>query len=197
MISAPISFAVSHVFTSLEKKDFEEIAKTLKFHFWSKESIIPHMSIIDTTIHSLAYSNSEELKNFRDIIMPTQILKAAWGEYDSKHWSRSENLAKRVLKLDSTSYSARKVLFKSLVRQRRWPVAEEVLVEIYSADQIDRFSLRGFMECRRGHHERAIDLFKQGHDAGDRTNSLYREWAYSEYVLGRPKDAKDTIDKAL
>ena len=197
MISSPISFAVSHIFGTLTGKEFSDIARVLRANYWKAENEIPALSIVDITIHALAYSDIDELKHFRDILLPTHILKAAWKKYHGRWWSDAERLARRVLELDNTLYSARIVLFKSLVRQRQWNLAEEVLRDIEREGQIDRYYLRGFFEWRRGQHGRAISLFRDGLNAGDRTFALLREMAYCLFVLGQLKEAKNYIGRAL
>ena len=197
MISSPIRFAVNHTFGTLTRKEFSNIARLLRKNYWTAENEIPALSIVDATIYSLAYSDVEELNHFRDILLPTQILKAAWGKYHDRHWSDAEKLARRVLSLDPTLYSARVVLFKSVVRQRRWDLAEEILRVIGREGQIDRYYLRGFLEWRRGHYEFAVSLLRSGLNAGDRTFALLRDMSYCYFVLGRLKEAKNYIDRAL
>ena len=197
MISSPIRVAVAHIFGILTKKEFSNIAAIMRREFWMDESQIPTLSIVDATIHALAYSDVQELNDFRDIIMPTQILRSAWRKYNAHYWRDAEDLARRALTLDSRLYSARIVLFKSLVRQRNWRLAEEILDEIDSENRIDRYYLRGFMEWRRGHHQYAVSLFKHGLNIGDTTYGLLRDLAYCLFVLGELDDAKKYVEQAL
>lgn len=197
MISSPISFAVSHTFGILTRKEFSDIARLLRANYWTVENEIPTLSIVDATIQALAFSDIDELNHFRDILLPTQILKAAWKKYHARHWRDAETLARRVLELDSTLYSAQIVLFKSLVRQRHWYLAEEILRDIDREGQIDRYYLRGFLEWRRGQHKHAISLFRHGLNVGDRTFALLRDISYCFFVLGQLKEARNYINRAL
>jgi len=197
MISAPISLAASRTFGPLNSREYAKIADVLKATYWTEVDKIPVLSIVDVTINALAYSNVEALKDFRDILLPSQILKAAWTKYHDRRWSDAEKLARRVLSLDPTLYSATVVLFKSLVRQRQWGPAEAVLRDIERVRQIDRFYLRGFYEWRRGHHDVAITLFKSGLNVGDRTFALLRDLAYCLFVMGQLPEATTYIKRAL
>jgi len=196
-ISTPIASAVRRALGILDKRDYSNIAKTLTDIFWAEPESLPSLSIIDLTIQSLAHSHVNELTKFKDIILPTQLLKAAWQQYNAADWTAAINLANRTLLLDASLHRARVVKFKAMIRLRRWSDAENLLQEISEDRSIDRFYLRGFMQWKRGQLAAAAISFRNGWNAGDRSLALCRDLAYCYMALGDLDNAKIFSDRSL
>jgi tetratricopeptide (TPR) repeat protein len=189
-ISSPIASSVRRNFGPLVKSDYAKIAKILKIVFWADRENLPSLSIVDLTIHALAYSDVGELTDFRDLVLPSQLLKVAWQKYNQADWIGAIDIADRTLTLEPTNHRAKVVKFKALVRLGKWPEADIILGEIDSNNSLDRFYLRGFMHWKQGHHDSAVKLFRQGLNAGDHSLALERDLAYCLMVLGDLDRAK-------
>jgi tetratricopeptide (TPR) repeat protein len=196
-ISAPIASAVRRAIGILNKRDYSKIANTLTNIFWAEPENLPTLSIVDLTIQALAHSNVEELTKFKDIILPTHLLKAAWQKYNASDWTDAITLANRTLQLDPSIHKARVVKFKAMVRLRRWPDAENLLQEINDDRSPDRFYLRGFMQWKRGQLAQAVISFRNGWNAGDQSLALSRDLAYCLMALGDLDNAKRFSDRTL
>ncbi len=197
IIAPPIKYAVSHMFGVLTKKDYTKIANILRKEFWVKTEVLPKLSIIDTVIHALAYSDLDELYEFKDLILPGQLFKVAQEKYNNHDWRGAENLARRALQLDNNLHGARIVLIKALIRQKRWNLAEEELGIIEKEFRRERFYLRGFMEWKKGHNNAAVNWFRRGWEAGDTSISTLRDSAYCLFIIGDMDNAKFFIDLTL
>jgi len=197
MISSPIRVAVSNSFGLLSKSEYSKVADKLIATFWKDTNKIPAFSIVDTTIHALAYSKVGELDHFRDVILPAQLSRVAKQKYDAQEWKEAEELAKRALKLDPHLFKAKVTLFRCLVRLRKWKPAEEVLSEIDGTWALERFYLRGFLEWKRGDHRKAVFAFRKGWYAGDESVSILRDLANCLFHLGEVDEAKKYVDIAL
>jgi len=196
-ISSPIASAVRRNFGPLIKSDYVKIARVLKNVFWTDRESLPALSIIDLTIHAFAFSDIDVLDEFRDLVLPSQLLKVAWQKYNQADWRGAIDIADRTLKLDPTRHRARVIKFKSLVRLGQWSNAEVILSDIDSYNSPDRFYLRGFIQWKRGHHDFAVKLFRRGLNASDTSLALHRDLAYCLMVLGKLDDAKRHSDIAI
>jgi tetratricopeptide (TPR) repeat protein len=196
-ISAPIASTVRRALGILNKRDYSEIANTLTDIFWAEPENLPSISIVDLTIQSLAHSDVKELTKFKDIILPTHLLKAAWQQYNAMDWTSAIDLANRTLRLDPSIHRARVVKFKAMVRLHRWSDAEHLLEEIDKDRSPDRFYLRGFMQWKRGQLAHAATSFLNGWNTGDRSLALSRDLAYCLMASGELDDAKIFSDRTL
>jgi tetratricopeptide (TPR) repeat protein len=196
-ISSPIASAVRRTFDPLITSDYARIARVLKSVFWTDPENLPALSTIDLTIHALAYSDIEELNNFRDLVLPSQLLKVAWQKYNEADWTGAIDIADRTLTLEPTMHRARIVKFKALVRLNSWQQAEVILKEIDGYNSVDRFYLRGFMQWKRGQYDSAVKLFHRGLNAGDHSLALERDLACCLMVLGQLDEAKRHSDVTI
>lgn len=196
-ISSPVASAVRRALGILTKHDYSRIANTITRVFWTEPENLPTLSIVDLTIQALAHSNVEELAKFKDIILPTHLLKAAWQRYNARDWHGAISLADRTLQLDPSVHKARVIKFKALIRLRYWPDAEDLLHEIDDFGSPGRFYLRGFMQWKRGYITGAVTSFHNGWNAGDRSLALSRDLAYCYMILGDLDNAKRFSDRTL
>jgi tetratricopeptide (TPR) repeat protein len=196
-ISPPVQISIRHKLGFMTRSDYSKLALILREKFWAKDEELPKLSIVDAIIHALAYSDLDELNNFKDITLPGQLYKVAMEKYNARDWRGSETLAKKALQLDVNLHGARKILFKALTRQRHWNEARKVLEEIEQLGRRERFYLNGFFEWKTGHAERALDWFRRGWEAGDQSLAILRDSAYCSFISGKMDDAKFYIDQAL
>lgn len=196
-ISPPVQVAIIHKLGYMTRKDYSKLALLLREKFWVKDDELPKLSIVDAIIHALAYSDIEELNDFKDITLPAQLYKVAREKYNARDWRGATTLARKALQLDEHLHGARAILFKALVRQRYWNEARRVLEEIEQLGRRERFYLRGFLEWKRGHAEEALNWFRWGWETGDQSLSIIRDSAYCSFVAGKMDDAKFYINKAL
>jgi tetratricopeptide (TPR) repeat protein len=196
-ISSPIRVAVSRTAGILNKRDYSRIANVLRDRFWKDTEEIPALSIVDATIHALAYSDVRELNQFRDLVLPSQLYKVAKQKYNSQQWSEAEQLAQRALDVDPGLHQARSILCRALVRQRKWQPAEIVLLEIEQSWRPERLYLRGFLEWKRGNLRKAVSAFRDGWNAGNESVALLRDLAHCLFHLGELDEAKKFVDIAL
>lgn len=196
-VSPPVQIAIIRKLGHMTRQDYSKLALVLREKFWVKDDELPKLSIVDAVIHAIAYSDIEELNNFKDITLPAQLYKVARKKYDAGDWRGSATLARKALQLDERLHGARTILFKALTRQRYWHEAEQVWKEIEQLGRRERFYLRGFLEWKRGHAEQALNWFRWGCEAGDQSTSILRDSAYCSFVSGKMDDAKFYIDKVL
>jgi tetratricopeptide (TPR) repeat protein len=197
ILSSPISIAVSRKLGILDRKDYSRIVEVFRKEFWANIKDVPKLSIIDTTIHALAYYNLDKLNDFKDLVLPGHLFKVAMQKYNNKRWRDAEALSRRALQLDDSLHGARVILLKSLVRQKQWAMAYSVLDEIDNDHKNERLYLHGFIEWKKGQHTLAVQVFRQAYNEGDRRLALLRDTAYCLFVLGELDDAKFFIDEAL
>lgn len=197
IVSPPVQVALINRLGFLSRKDYFKLAKILREKFWIEDDELPKLSIVDAIIHALAYSDLEELNEFKDIVLPAQLFKVAKQKYNAGDWRGAVTLAKRALQLDDRLHGARTVLFKALVRLRYWREAGQVLDVIDQMSRRERFYLRGFLEWKQGHPTSALNWFRLGWEGGDQSLSILRDSAYCSFVSGKMDDARFYINKAL
>ncbi len=195
-VSPPIREAVIRLRGSLEDTEYKAISEKLLAKYWTNNTDIPSLSIVDMTIHALSFGDIRKLKDFSDIILPSQLLRAAKEAYDTQNWDRAIEFAKRTLKLDRESKLARVILFKAYVRKELWQEAEEELSTIRDKGLKAYFYLAGFLEWKIGNLQKAVTNFKSALKAGDTSVSVYRDLSHCLFRLGESGEATNTLNSA-
>lgn len=95
--------------------------------------------------------------------------------------------------MDPERREARELVFKSLVQLERWDDAQEALNDIETHLDRRRFYLKGFLLRKRRRHREAIVPLKAAVEAGDRSQSVYRDLADSQYRCGDYEEALANI----
>ena len=195
-ISPPVREAVTKIRGPLTKSDYKKIAIRLREAFWKDPNKVPPLGIIDAIIHALARSDVGELAKFQDLILPSQLYKAAKEEYNLKNWNVAIEFAIRTLKADPSRDGARIILFKAYVRIEDWHKAETTLRELQTRRVRAQFYCKGFLEWKRGNLEAAVSAFQAAIDAGDKSISVLRDLAHCLFRLGKPGEAKKVLARA-
>ncbi len=195
-IAAPVKEAVHKLRGNFTDLEYRGIGQKLLAKYWATKNEIPSLAIVDVTIHALANSDVQKLKDFGDLILPSQLLRVAKEAYDSKDWDKAIAFAKRTLSLDTRRDFARVILFKGYVRKEQWTDAEKELEVIRIRGGKGYFYDKGFFEWKRGHLPAAISAFKSALGAGDTSISVYRDLAHCLFRNAQVEEAKTTLNKA-
>ena len=203
VLADPVREASRRLWGVPDKKIFRKIAFALKKEFWDSDQL-PDLATIDVLIFSLLRAElDDELANFKGVIMPSTLLKAARAAYDNREWIRAKYLAKQVIQLDESKDDALVIQYKSLVREEREygkNIEDEirpVISELRRRNHKSVHYLAGFRAWKRKRYEEAIRHYKSAIDAGDESNSVYRELAECQYRLGDLSGARHSISKVL
>lgn len=194
-LSAPLKEAVRRTYGTLDKESFKSIAIKLKEVYWN-ENKLPESSILELLIFCLLRSESEkDLKDFKGIILPSTILKAAKSAYENREWTLAIDLCKKVLNLNSNKDEARVILFKSLVRENE--NSDTVLKELKDRDYRGYNALKGFRDLKKKNYSEAIKSYNLAMASGDESLAVYREIAECYYWMGDYENAKKYINNVL
>lgn len=195
ILSAPLKEAVRRTWGTLDKESFKDIAIKLKEVYWD-ENNLPENAILELLIFCLLRSeNVGDLEDFKGIILPSTILKAAKSAYGNREWLVAIDLCRKVLNLDSNSNEARVILFKSLVRENE--NSNEVLSELKDSNYRGYNALKGFRDLKQKKYSEAIKSYNLALASGDESLAVYREIAECYYWMGDYENAKKHINNVL
>jgi tetratricopeptide (TPR) repeat protein len=194
-LSAPLKEAVRRTWGTLDKESFKNISMKLKEVYWN-ENNLPENSILELLIFCLLRSESVGvLEEFKGIILPSTILKAAKSAYGNREWPIAIDLCQKVLNLNSDLIEARVILFKSLVRENE--NTDEVLKELKDRNYRGYNALKGFRDLKKKKYPEAIKSYTLALASGDESLAVYREIAECYYWMSDYENAKNHINKVL
>ena len=192
-ISHPLRDALSRVRGFLSMDDYNDIRLRLTEAFWKTPETPPGLDIIDATIHAVVRSGNESLMTYSDLIRPSLIHRLANEAYHKKEWEQAFEYGVRAENMNVSREDLRALIFKSLVQLERWDEAEPRLYEMQQKGDRQSHYLKGFMLKKQRRHEAAVEAFHIAIQAGDRSLSVYRDYADSLYRCGRLDEALDSI----
>lgn len=203
-ISPPMRVSVERKLHRFSKEKFSEIAKQLIKHYWKPDEAI-QFGMIDNIIYAILRSGQEEeLKKFKDYLLPSHLLKAAQKANQDRDWPLAENYARKALMIDENLNPAKSILFKVLVRQETTRnirnVAEEedqILESLRKARDKGVFYLEGFRLLKRRRYEQAIQKFRLAIQSGDTSIPTYRDLAECYYQTNQIEEARKEIDTII
>ena len=200
-IAPPMRVSVERKLQRFSKEKFSEISKRLIDLCWKPDDTI-HFGLIDNIICAILRSGQEdELKEFRDFLLPSHLLKAAQKANRDRDWHLAETYARKALALDENLNPAKSILFKVLVRQETTrsvqKVAEEenrILESLRKSKDKGIFYLEGFRLLKRRNYEQAIQKFHLAIQSGDTSIPTYRDLAECYYQTNQIEQARREID---
>lgn len=199
-IAPPMRAAMERKLHRFGKKEFSSISNKLIEAFWKPEESIS-FDLIDNMIYAVLRSGQEErLKQFKDLLLPSHLLKVAEKANQDRDWATMENYARIALKLDKNLLRAKAILFRALVRQessqnraKSEKEENELLDDLQAAHDKGVYYLEGFRLVKRGKHQEAIKKFQLAIQSGDTSIPVYRDLAESYYRIDQVGKAQEVI----
>jgi tetratricopeptide (TPR) repeat protein len=161
-ISGPIRFAVQAIKGYLSDGDYALIAKRLKDRFWNPGDELPSLQIIDSTISASLRSDSGD-EDFRSLIIPSALFRAAKGFYDLRgHDSlvKSRKLLQKLLDLEPKDRKALNLLCKIQARLGEFDKARQLLDRIRAERYSEQYFLSGFLLWKERKYREAVTAFR-------------------------------------
>jgi tetratricopeptide (TPR) repeat protein len=199
-ISAPIRTAVFSAKGTITDAEFQNIADRLRSAFWSDSDELPPIEIVNATVHAVARSNSASLVDFKGIVLPSVLFKAAKENYDRfrpESWGTARTLSERVLDLVPNHRKALVLLCKILVRLTEWKEAERVLEKIKANGFVELPYLTGFLQWKHGNLKEAVVSFRAAIASGHLAPEAYHGLTSCLIELDNLPDAEDTVRRGL
>lgn len=194
-ISTPLLNSIGGKYGILTRKEYSIITKKLKNRFWNDNDIINNM-ILSTIIHSLLRSDLDKnLSEFKNWIVPSDILKTAKNAYKNKEWRTSLNLFDQLLKIDDTNLVALEYYIRSKIR-----LGEDVFNDLEKLKDIDRdkFDLiLAFKLIKEDKFEQAISVLEKIKEKPNFPPYIYRELGECHFQLGHNEDVQKIVDEGL
>lgn len=203
-IAPPMRAAMERTLRRFSKEEFSAISNKLIKSFWRPDDSIP-FDLIDIMIYAVLRSDREDnLTQFKDLLLPSHLLKAAEKANQDRDWPLMEKYARNALKLDNQLLKAKSILFRALVRQensgnRAKAEAEEnaLLDDLRATHEKGVYYLEGFRFLKRGKYKEAIEKFHLAVQSGDTSIPAYRDLAESYYRIDRADKAQAEIDAIM
>ena len=199
-LSTPLREAVSRMKGPFSREEFAALAQKLRTKYWSDPNSMPPLPVVGAIIHAIAKSDQRQLEDFRDVVLPSSLLRVASEAYHEQDWDTAESFAKRALLANPELHDAREVLIKSFVKQGKWGDAERELSEVEQRGLRRQFYLKGFIQWKRGKLLEAIQALRSALSVGDRSISVTRDLAHCLFRLGDKRsldEARNLVNRAL
>lgn len=196
-LSRPIRESVFRIGGYLEPEFYARVLKRLTLSFWADRRAAPSVELVDATLHAAARSGSSDFRPYQDLIRPSTVHRLAQESYRRREWEAALEYAKRVVVMDPRRQDAEEIAVRALVQLERWDEAAAQLRRLEANGFRRVFYLKGFMLRRQQKHTEALREFEAALAAGDRSVSVYRDYADCLYRCGRYEEALKNIRFAL
>ncbi len=202
-ISAPARQSLYQVRDFPKQNFYQKVAERLDKAFWRDEENAPSLAVIDATLHASTLSGRRDIASPAQAFLRSSTIHRTANE--SYHRAEYEQALEYSLRgqewkgsgQDSRDRELREIAYKSLVRLKRWPEAEEMLKKIEDAGDRHFYFLDGFGSRIRGNLTDALASFKAARDTGDTRIAVYREIAFCSFGLGDLAAALTACEAAL
>ncbi|WP_317945476.1 TIR domain-containing protein [Carnobacterium maltaromaticum] len=196
-ISLPLLNFIGERFGILTKKEYTSITLKLKKRFWTDENEdVVNSATLNTIIYSLLRSNtSSELSEFKNWIVPSDILNSAKKAYQNSEWKVAMDLFEQLLKVDEENIVALEYLIRSKIRLGE--KSKDELNRLGKVDK-DRYDLvLAFKLIKNDDFERAIELLEEITKKPYFPPHVYRELGECYFQIGDYENVQKNINKSL
>lgn len=194
-ISTPLLNSIGEKYGILTRKEYTIITKKLKDRFWNEKDIINN-TVLSTIIHSLLRSDGDtNLAEFREWIVPSDILKTAKNAYKNKEWRIALDLFKHLLKINKNNLVALEYYIRSKIRLGG-NVSKE-LNQLKSEDK-DKYDLvLAFKLIKEDSFEEAIGVLEKIKEKSYFPPYVYRELGECYFQIGHFEAVQKIVDEGL
>jgi tetratricopeptide (TPR) repeat protein len=201
-LAAPLRAAVYRAYGLLGRTDFAAMAGRLMRKYWMEPEQVPPLDAVDATMYATARGSPDELAQFGDIILPSELLNIAVNAYHEREWQAAQDFAERALNAGANTERSYSTLCKAAAQlahdgKQEWRRAVELVQTAERLRVRGHQYLRGFMEWKRGNLEAAVAAYGAAERAGIRHVGVFRDRAHCLYLLGRIDEAEKDVAVAL
>lgn len=199
-VAGPVTYAIQAAKGTIRQNEYAFIGKALKAEFWDKQDAIPDYGILEATISALLRSDEPDLKDFKQVVVPSMLLRSAKYHYQMgghEHWQIAQELLDALLKLEPNNTKALSLLMKIQVRLQYWSKAEATLGIIKKLKRPEQHFLEGFLYWKKRKYSQAIAHFNIALSLGQEAVDIYHGLASCLLRLGRLDEAKKIVQKGM
>jgi Tfp pilus assembly protein PilF len=199
-VAGPVTYAVIAAKGPIRAEEYAFIGKALKLEFWDKDPSIPDYSILEATISALLRGNESDLKDFKQFVVPSMLLRNAkyhykLGGHDS--WTKARDMIESLLRLDPKNGQAWPLLMKIQVRLRHWSEAEQTLSSVKELKLPEQHFLEGFLAWKRKRFAAAVSHFNTALTLKQEAPETFHALATCLFRLGKLDEAMKIIRRGL
>ena len=199
-IAAPIKAAVYSVAGRITEADYTQLAQHLKQSYWDDKERIPSLDIVTATIHAVMRSQAPDLSDFKGIVVPSVLYRAAKEYYDQggvDAWERGRTLIAELLRMNPSHRQGLTLFFKAQVRLKEWDGAANTLDKVRSRKWPDQYYLNGFLLWKKRQYASAITAFRQALASGQEAMEIYHGLATCLFRMNNLQEAEKVVQEAL
>ena len=201
-LSPPISDAVVRARGLLAPEWYEGLLPRVQAAFWDDDGPVPTLPLIDLTLRALLRSGADT-NQYSDVLRVSTIHDIASESYHRSAWDDAVEFGRRAEEIYEARgesrrlYEIQEVLVKALSQLERYEDAESVLSDMEAAGARRTWYLRSFVYRKQRQMRQAADALASALQVGDRSNSVYRDYADVLLRLGEPERARQMIQVVL
>jgi thioredoxin-like negative regulator of GroEL len=199
-ITGPLIYSIQAAKGTIPPHEYAFIGKSLKATFWDTQDALPDYGILEATISALLKSDEPDLKDFKQVVVPSLLFRNAkyhyqMGGYD--HWLNAKRLLDTLIDLEPTNVRALALLMKIHVRLRKFDEAESILNKLKKLKAPEIHFLEGFLRWKNRRFSAAIPHFETALRLGQEAVEIYHGLATCLFRLGKLDEAKKVIHRGL
>lgn len=199
-VTGPLIYAIQSAKGAILPNEYAFIGKSLKAKFWDTQDTLPDYGILEATISSLLKSDEPDLKDFKQVVVPSMLFRNANYHYrlgGHDHWLKAKKLIEALIELNPKSVKALSLLMKIQVRLRKLHDAEVILNKIKDLKAPERYFLEGFLLWKSRRFSAAVPHFETALRLGQEAVEIYHGLAICLFRLGKLDEAKKIIHRGL
>lgn len=194
-IAEPVRDAVIRIFGSLAIREHDELAQALFRDLEEEEPPKGRLDLYRVLFRSARLAKNTALAD-KAYHLASDLIDLTISFYRNEDYATAIEFGYAALEERPTSVGARTHLIRALVREVRWPEAEEQIEILRRYSNRDAAYCTGFLCARSGKFKEAIAAYKECEILGRRDVALYRELAHCELLDGNLGEAERYINLA-
>jgi tetratricopeptide (TPR) repeat protein len=172
----------------LDRNWYEKAYSRLEEEYWSEGKSLPPISVVDATLRA-GLRTGRSRDGYGSLVRPSLLTDAALERYHQRSYEEALEYIERAETLGGKTPALLEIKVKALAQLRRFGEAKNALHSYRTFGERRQWYLDGFIERRKGHHDRACDKFQKGYAKNDRSLPLLRDYADSLLRIGAGEHA--------
>lgn len=195
-IADPIKGAVNEVFGYPSNQDLKIVKDDLNDYIDSAQD--EHKLEISRVLFRLGFTLGDNKATDNGIKLNSDYIKLLESAYHQRKYREAIEIGMEAIKVNPNSAKAKTFLIKALIQEEKWDAAQGYLDSLYPLDEYRNvYYLQGFLERKKGDHNKAIDAYTNAQKHGRKGFALYREFSHCYLMIGDLDLAQNNINEAL
>lgn len=193
-IASPLLDTIGKKYNVLTKNEFTDITRKLRKSFWNTNHMYDSVTL-KAIVHSvLRSSQADDIKEFKNVIVPADIFKSAKTAYKNREWTQALTLFKLLKRYDSKNPQVLNYYIRCKIRLEK-PVDSD-LNALRRVDENTYDSVLSFKLIKDNKYKEAIEVLEKVKKENKKPY-IYRELGECYFQTGRYGDVDKIVGEGL